>query len=55
LEKCAFLSFVRGPRGGQNYEKDTFRLKTPLHEQFKSKRIDWSLLEPGKFNQIIIK
>lgn len=44
LEKCAFLSFVKGPRGGDNYEKDTFRLKIPLHEQYKKKIIDWSVL-----------
>lgn len=43
LNKCVFLSFVKGPRGGNNYEKDTFRLKTPLHEQFKRKTTDWAV------------
>ena len=43
LTKCAFLSFVKGPRGGQNYEKDTYRLNIPLHEQLKRKIIDWSV------------
>ena len=44
LEKCSFLSFVNGPRGGKNYESDTFRLKIPLHEQHKKKITDWTLL-----------
>ena len=43
LEKCAFLSFVNGPRGGDNYESDTYRLKIPLHEQAKKKVTDWSV------------
>ena len=43
LEDGVFLSFVKGPRGGNNYEKDTFRLQIPLHEQFKKKIIDWSV------------
>ena len=43
LEKCAFLSFVNGPRGGDNYENDTFRLKIPLHEQLKRKVTDWGV------------
>lgn len=55
LEKCAFLSFVNGPRGGQNYESDTYRLKIPLHEQLKRKITDWTLLKPGHFMQEVIK
>ena len=55
LEKCAFLSFVNGPRGGGKYESDTYRLKIPLHEQLKKKITDWTLLEPGKFSQQVIK
>jgi len=43
LEDCAFLSFVNGPRGGNNYEKDTFRLNIPLHVQLKKKITDWTL------------
>lgn len=43
LEKCAFLSFVNGPRGGNNYENDTYRLKIPLHEQARKKITDWIL------------
>ena len=43
LEDCAFLSFVNGPRGGDNYESDTYRLMTPLHIQLKKKLNDWSL------------
>lgn len=43
LEKCAFLSFVNGPRGGDNYENDTFRLTIPLHEQAKRKITDWTV------------
>ncbi len=40
LEKCAFLSFINGPRGGSNYENDTYRLKIPLHEQLEKKITD---------------
>jgi len=54
-EKCAFLSFVNGPRGGDEYESDTYRLKIPLHEQMKKKITDWTLLEPGKFKQTVLK
>jgi dTDP-4-dehydrorhamnose 3,5-epimerase-like enzyme len=55
LEKCAFLSFVNGPRGGNEYESDTYRLKIPLHEQLKKKITDWTLLKPGQFSQVVIK
>ena len=27
---CKVLVFTKGPRGGKNYENDTFRLKNPL-------------------------
>lgn len=30
LEDSTFLVFTRGPRGGDDYERDTFRLETPL-------------------------
>lgn len=30
LEDSAFLVFTRGPRGGEDYEKDTYRLSQPL-------------------------
>jgi hypothetical protein len=30
LEDALFFVFTRGPRGGENYESDTFRLETPL-------------------------
>ncbi len=43
LEKSAFLSFVNGPRGGGNYENDTYRLKIPLHEQARKKITSWIL------------
>lgn len=55
LEKCAFLSFVNGPRGGNKYESDTYRLKIPLHEQLKKKITDWALLEDGQFSQVVLK
>ena len=29
-EDTTFLVFTRGPRGGENYEDDTFRLEIPL-------------------------
>jgi dTDP-4-dehydrorhamnose 3,5-epimerase-like enzyme len=31
-DDVAFVTFVNGPRGGDNYESDTFRLPVPLHE-----------------------
>lgn len=33
LEDSVFLVFTRGPRGGENYESDTYRLKRPLRER----------------------
>ncbi len=30
LEDTLFVTFNSGPRGGENYEKDTFRLEVPL-------------------------
>ena len=30
LEDTVFISFNKGPRGGADYEKDTFRLDVPL-------------------------
>ena len=32
LEDSVFFVFTRGPRGGKNYESDTFRLEKPLEE-----------------------
>lgn len=31
LEDTVFITFVDGLRGGDEYEKDTFRLEVPLH------------------------
>ena len=36
LEDSVMITFVDGVRGGENYEKDTYRLSTPLHEQAKN-------------------
>lgn len=33
LEDTIFITFVDGVRGGDDFEKDTFRLEKPLHEQ----------------------
>lgn len=30
IEETSFLVLTRGPRGGEDYEKDTFRLDVPL-------------------------
>jgi len=30
LEKSTLMVFTRGPRGGKEYESDTFRLDQPL-------------------------
>lgn len=35
LEDTVFLTFIDGPRGGEEYEGDTYRLDVPLHEQYK--------------------
>ena len=32
LEDAAFMVFTRGPRGGEDYETDTYRLSEPLKE-----------------------
>lgn len=32
LEDSVFITFVNGVRGGDNFEKDTFRVDVPLHE-----------------------
>lgn len=32
LVDSAFMVFTRGLRGGEDYEKDTYRLAEPLHE-----------------------
>lgn len=32
IEDTTFITFVNGPRGGEKFETDTIRLKTPLHE-----------------------
>lgn len=36
LEESVMITFVDGVRGGPDYEKDTYRLSTPLHEQAKN-------------------
>lgn len=33
LEDSVWMVFTRGVRGGEDYEKDTFRLTTPLREE----------------------
>ncbi len=33
-EDSVFITFVNGPRGGDDFEKDTFRVSVPLHELF---------------------
>jgi quercetin dioxygenase-like cupin family protein len=30
VDDCTMLVLTRGPRGGEDYEKDTYRLATPL-------------------------
>ncbi|RJR13513.1 hypothetical protein C4585_01935 [Candidatus Parcubacteria bacterium] len=36
-EYSTFITFINGPRGGDDFEKDTYRLETPLHEQFETR------------------
>lgn len=33
-EDTVFLAFADGLRGGEDYEKDTYRLETPLQEEY---------------------
>ena len=35
LEDSVFITFADGARGGGGFEDDTFRLDTPLHEEYK--------------------
>jgi len=37
LENSVFITFVNGPRGGDSFEKDTYRVETPLHLEAKKK------------------
>jgi len=34
LKDSVFVTFVDGPRGGDNFEKDTYRLEVPLHKEY---------------------
>ena len=34
LEDSLFITFVKGPRGGTDYESDTHRLSVPLHTNY---------------------
>jgi dTDP-4-dehydrorhamnose 3,5-epimerase-like enzyme len=47
LEDSVLITFVDGMRGGENYEKDTYRLSTPLHEQAKNRSSRKQTREPG--------
>jgi hypothetical protein len=38
LEDSTMLVLTRGPRGGDNYESDTFRLDVPLIQPKKKQR-----------------
>jgi hypothetical protein len=37
LEDSVFFVFTKGPRGGQNYEEDTYRLTEPLRNSINKK------------------
>lgn len=37
LEDTVFITFVDGPRAGEDFEKDTYRLETPLHLEYAEK------------------
>lgn len=34
VEDSTFITFVNGPRGGEKFESDVFRLEKPLQEEF---------------------
>jgi len=38
LEDTVFITFNEGLRGGEDYEKDTFRLDVPLHVQYEQEQ-----------------
>jgi dTDP-4-dehydrorhamnose 3,5-epimerase-like enzyme len=45
LEDSVMITFVEGVRGGQDYEKDTYHLTTPLHEQAKNQSSDMQTID----------
>jgi len=38
LEDLTFVTFHNGPRGGEDYESDTYRFEPPLHEVYKQQK-----------------
>jgi dTDP-4-dehydrorhamnose 3,5-epimerase-like enzyme len=47
LEDSVMITFVDGLRGGENYEKDTYRLSTPLHERANDRSSSTETSDPG--------
>lgn len=51
IDDVVFLSFVNGPRGGNEYESDTYHLKIPLHEQKEKGMTDNTLVGNKEYNE----
>lgn len=50
IDDVTFLSFVNGPRGGNEYESDTYHLKIPLHIQKEQGIITRELVTSKDYN-----
>lgn len=55
IEDVIFMSVVNGPRGGNEYESDTYHLKTPLHVQKEQNITDRTLLTSKDYNDSLEK
>lgn len=55
IDDVVFLSFVNGPRGGDEYESDTYHLKTPLHIQKEQGITDRTLVTNKEYNDSLEK
>ena len=51
IDDVVFMSVVNGPRGGDEYESDTYHLKIPLHEQLAQKITDRTLVTSKDYNE----
>lgn len=52
LDDVIFITFHNGPRGGDNYENDTFRVDVPLHERAGKKIEDGIFVDPTLYARI---
>lgn len=55
IDDVIFMSIVNGPRGGNEYESDTFHLKIPLHIQKEQGIVDRELVTSKQYNESLEK